>query len=83
MENAIVPRVGSSVERDLKVEQAVTELNRINMGPPARRLQALNEALSSDVQTGKLSNVNIYGAFDPAEIEKHATDEALREYSTL
>lgn len=83
MENVIVPRTGPAVDRDLKVELAVTELNRINMGPPARRLQALNETLSNDIQTGKLSNVNIYGAFDPAEIEKRATDEALREYSTL
>lgn len=83
MENVIVPRTGPTVDRDLKVELAVSELNRINMGPPARRLQALNEALTSDIQTGKLSNVNIYGVFDPAEIEKRATDEALREYSTL
>lgn len=83
MENVIVPRTGPGVDRDLKVDLAVSELNRINMGQPARRLQSLNEALSSDVQMGKLSNINIYGAFDPEAIEKRAADEALREYSTL
>jgi hypothetical protein len=73
----------SASERDLRVNLAVNELNQIQLGSAARRLQSLNESINDNVRMGKLANVNLYGAFDPAEIERRATDEALREYSGL
>lgn len=83
MSSTIITMPDSGVERDRKVQQAVDELNKVNLGSSARRLQTLNETLSNSVQTGKLANVNLYAAFDPTEIERHAADEALRQYSTL
>lgn len=71
------------LERDLKVEQAVAQLDKVNLGAPARRLQALNETLNNDSQSGKLAHINVYGAFDPAEVEQRAAEESLRQYSTL
>lgn len=73
----------SAVEREMKVEQAVAQMYELNLPAPARRLQSLNETLNDDVQMSKLANVNVYGVFDPAEIEKRAADEALRQYSAL
>lgn len=77
----IIP--SSTADRELKVDQAVALLDKLNLPAPARRLQALNETLNDDLQMGKLANVNIYGAFDPADIEKRAAEEALRQYSAL
>lgn len=76
-----VPDSGSV--RDLKVERAVVQLDRVNLGPAARRLQSLNETLNTDPEWGKLANVNLYEAFDPAQIEKRTAEESLRQYSTL
>lgn len=83
MASTIITMPDTGIERDQKVQQAVAEMNKLNLGSAARRLQVLNDTLSNSAQMGKLANVNLYSAFDPAEIEKRAVDEALREYSTL
>lgn len=83
MASTIITMPDSGVERDQKVQQAVAELEKMNLNASARRLQTLNETLTNNVQTGKLANVNLYAAFDPTEIETRAADEALRQYSTL
>lgn len=70
-------------ERDLAVQRAVAQLDRLNLSAPARRLEALNQTVNDTAQIGRLANVNVYGAFDPADIEKRASEEALRHYSQL
>lgn len=72
-----------TVERELQVEQVVAQLDRVNLTAPARRLRALNDVLNDETQVGKFAHVNVYGAFDPADIEKRAAEESMREYSTL
>lgn len=74
---------GSAADREFKVDQAVAQLDKANLRTAARRLQSLSEMLNDERQMGQLANVNIYGAFDPAEIEKRAAEETLRQYSTL
>lgn len=72
-----------SNERDRQVRQAITQLERVNLSAPAQRLRSLNDTLNDEPQVSKLANVNVYGAFDSAEIEKRAAEESLRRYSTL
>jgi len=73
----------SALEQELIIDQAIAQLEKANLRSPARRLQSLSEMINDETQVGKLANINVYGVFDPAEIERRAAETALRQYSTL
>jgi hypothetical protein len=83
MSSAITTNASPALERDLKVEQAVNQLEKVNLDAQARRLEHLNDTMRDELQTSHLAHINVYGAFDPAEVERRATEEAMRQNSTL
>lgn len=69
-------------ERNNKVQGAV-ELLRAVDSKAAARLNSLNKSLNNDLELSRLANVNIYGVFNPAEIERRAAEDSLRANSIL